>query len=715
VTIVGAGLLAALLLLGACRPPRFPRPPLPPRPGDGFVHPAWWRARQDDYLRFATAELQPGSILNVLAHVSRARRDRSYRPDLSAVTPAALASELARIDRMDDTTDFTMLYLINLWYAGRDLLPADTRVAIEQRMLAFKYWYTEPTPPGLTDNKWYWSENHRIIFHVIEYLAGQAFPDATFTNDGRPGRAHLADARARIEAWITEKARFGFSEWHSDVYYQKDVTPLLTLVEWAHDRALANRAAMLLDLVLFDVALHLQRGNMGVTHGRSYMKDKSRATDQDVFEIAKLAFDDTTKPYQSRGGAAAILARAERYRIPEVIRRVAVSERTMVDREHMNVPLDELAPVVDDPPAPYGYRFDDPENVPFWWERGALTVWQVVPLTLATADRYRLWDTELFRPYVELRDLTGGDPDVARRLAQALARMVALALLKEVDTYTWRSPHVMLSSAQDYRPGSFGEQYHAWQATLDEDAVVFTTHPKAWPQVGTRWPDSDGYWTGTGSMPRSAQHGAAAIHLYAPQFQPGSGPLRMFSYLPATHAYFPQERFDEVAQEGGWTFGRRGEGYVALWSWRPTRWRESQPGEFTNGLTRPFDLLAEGGADNVWVVQVGDRTRFGSFAEFRDRVRAAAPEVAPRPAVDGLPGGFDVRFVSPTEGEMRFGWTGPLVVGGRQVELHHGWRYDNPWAKVPFDTQRYTIRDGDAWLSLDFAANRRAAGTHPAR
>ena len=28
------------------------------------------------------------------------------------------------------------------------------------------------------------------------------------------------------------------------------------------------------------------------------------------------------------------------------------------------------------------------------------------------------------------------------------------------------------------------------------------------------------------------------------------------------------ERFDEVVQQNGWTFGRRGNGYVALWSWR---------------------------------------------------------------------------------------------------------------------------------------------------
>jgi anti-sigma B factor antagonist len=40
------------------------------------------------------------------------------------------------------------------------------------------------------------------------------------------------------------------------------------------------RSAML-DVLLYDLALHQVQGNVGVTHGRSYMKDKSRAADQE--------------------------------------------------------------------------------------------------------------------------------------------------------------------------------------------------------------------------------------------------------------------------------------------------------------------------------------------------------------------------------------------------------------------------------------------------
>ncbi len=379
---------------------------------------------------------------------------------------------------------------------------------------------------------------------------------------------------------------------------------------------------MVLDLLLFDLGLHLQKGNSGATRGRSYMKDKSVAEDQDVFGMAKLLFDDTSLPYQSGGDAGATLfARAHRYRLPAVLLRVARSHATSVDRERMGVPIDPHAPVTANPVAPYGYTFDDPANIPFWWERGALTAWQVVPTTIAELDRYNLWESDFFSPFKPLADIAGGDPAVARTLAQALASQISFGLLSEVNTITFRSPSVMLSTAQSWRPGDFSEQAHISQATLDEHAIVFTTHPKNEPQSGTQWPDSDGYWTGTGSLPRAAQHGAVSMSLYAPNFAPSGPPLDSFSYLDYTHAYFPQERFDEVVQADGWTFGKRGDGYVALWSWRPTHWRTyDDPGIFTHGLTRSFDLVADGGADNTWITQVGDAQTFGSFEQFRDAV-----------------------------------------------------------------------------------------------
>jgi hypothetical protein len=703
VTVVAIALSGCVPMGSAGPPPRH----------DGFVDARWLQAREDAYLQHATANVNPGDVIGVIAALERDRRDHHYTFDASRVTPDALRPILDRIHGFVDTTDFDVLYLMNLWYGYRDRLPRDTRAAIRHAFLEFKYWYTEPTPPNVVDNKYYWSENHRLIFHVDEYLAGQAFPGATFINDGRTGAQHRKQARARILTWMDEKVQFGFTEWHSDVYYQKDLTPLLALVEFAHDEKLVTRASMLLDLFFFDIASHLQRGTFGVTHGRSYMKDKSVATDEDTFAVSKLFFDDTSEPYQPGADPGATLfARAHHYRLPEVIRRVAVSRATSIDREHMGVPLDPLAPVVPDPVAPYGYDFADPDNVPFWWERGAQTAWQEVVTTIATLDRYNLWDSDFFAPFKPLRDAVGNDPDTARAFAQALAPMLGFALLTAVDTYTYRSPDVMLSSAQDYRPGMFGEQHHAWQATLDEHALVFTTHPKNEPQVGTQWPDSDGYWTGSGSLPRTAQHGTAAINIYAPQFAPPGPPLDAFSYLPYTHAYFPRERFDEVTGDGHWTFGRKGNGYVALWSWRTVHWRTLDPSQyFTHGLTQPFDLVASGGPDNVWIVEVGDPAHWNSFAAFRASLTDAPLHVTQLPRDGDKYGGFDVDYTSPSQGRMTFGWTGPLHVDGRTVALHGDRRFDNRWVRADFGATRYDVSDGVASLHLDFTADRRRVST----
>ena len=652
--------------------------------------------RQLAYLRHATETLSPGDALSVLAHFELAARDPSFSFDPSVVTPDAFAPVFADIDKFADTTDFTMLYLMNLREAYGDKLPPDTLAAIDKRFLAFKYWYTEPTPAGLVDNKYYWSENHRIIYHTIEYLAGLTFPDQTFTNDGRTGAAHAATAKQRILDWLDEKVRFGFSEWHSDVYYQKDIDPLLTLAEFAPDRDIANRAAMVLDLFMLDIALHLQHGNFGATHGRSYMKDKSTALDQDTFALSKLVFDDTTEAYTPGTDAGAVLfARATKYRVPAAITAIAKYDKPMIDTEHMNVPLDPSAPVTANPVAPYGISFDDPDNVPFWWERGAQTAWQVVPLTIQTLDKYGLWDSQFYKPFKPLRDAVGDDMDAARNLAQQLAPVLAFGLLSEVNTYTYRSADVMLSTAQDYRPGVFSEQTHSWQATLDEHAIVFTTHPKNEPQQGTEWPDDDGYWTGTGSMPRSAQHGTVSINIYNPQFTPLGPPLDSFSYLDYTHAYFPQEKFDEVVQRGNWTFGRKGNGYVALWSQHTPHWRDhTSDGTFTHGLTEAFDLVAPGKQD-VWISEVGDAAKWKTFDAFVNAVAAANVSVDSNQHVS---------YTSPTEGPLTFGWNDPLRLRNRTIALHPSERIDNPFVKVPFQGKRYNVKVNGDHLTLDFDA-----------
>jgi hypothetical protein len=690
--------------------------------GAGLVDPAWWRDRQDDYLRAATTRWAPHSPLNLIDHLEWAARDPGHRPPLAELTPAVVDRWCRRIDHWEDCADFDVLRLLTLWLGYRDALPDGVAAGMERRFLAFTYWYDDPHPPGVLDERWYWSENHRVIFHACEYLAGQAFGDRRFAVTGLRGREHLRRAEARLLAWFDEKARLGFSEWHSDVYYEKDLAPLVTLAEFADDPALAERAATFADLVLLDLALHHHRGNVGCTHGRSYMKDKSRAADQPVFAVVKLCFDATDEPWPLESGddrdllprneGATLLARARRYRPPEVVRRIAVSTEEFVDREHMGLALDPGEALTDRPTRDDGLRYDDPDLVPFWWDRGCLTPWQLVPLTIATLDRHHLWEAWLFRAFRTVREAFGDDPETWRRLSHDLQAMVNAGVLLEVETHTWRSAHGMLSTAQSYRAGCAGFQHHVWQATLDERAVVFTVHPGNEPTAHAGdWLDDDRYWTGSATLPRSVQHRHVAIHLYAPQFpDPGpDGPLAGFHYRPYTHAYVPTEYFDEVDGDGHWTVARRRSGLVALWSWRPVRWRHHDPATtFTNGLRGPFDLVADGGPDNVWVVEMGDTERWGDLAGFLAALRRRPVEVRDLGSWgDGTHRGFEVTYHSPTLGELRWSWDGPLMVEGAEVPIDAAPRFDNPFCRVERGATTVEVTAGDASFTLDLADGRR--------
>jgi hypothetical protein len=97
------------------------------------------------------------------------------------------------------------------------------------------------------------------------------------------------ESKTRILRWIDLKARTGFAEWDSNVYYDEDMTPLLNLADFAEDDEIRTRAAMILDVMFLDMAVDSYRGIYGSSHGRSYpgsisqwseRSDKWRAEDR---------------------------------------------------------------------------------------------------------------------------------------------------------------------------------------------------------------------------------------------------------------------------------------------------------------------------------------------------------------------------------------------------------------------------------------------------
>jgi len=96
-----------------------------------------------------------------------------------------ILESIRRINGRGDCSDFDLVGLLGLMYrhTGSSLFPSQLRQPLEECVLGFKYWHDEAGPNGLgsPDAMCYTTENHSILFHTCEILAGQLYPDRSFS------------------------------------------------------------------------------------------------------------------------------------------------------------------------------------------------------------------------------------------------------------------------------------------------------------------------------------------------------------------------------------------------------------------------------------------------------------------------------------------------------------------------------------------------------
>lgn len=603
-----------------------------------------------------------------------------------------LHATLDFIDARKDCADFALHAILRLLYGWprdgsvgsvgpRATSPVSDSLLRRARatVLGFKYF---PDESG-TDSLCTWTENHYILFTSAAYLAGQLYPDEGFANSGESGREKVERNRPRILRWLDLRFRTGFSEWLSHVYYDEDFAALLALYDFAADEEIRRRAAAVLDLLVLDMALNSFRGVFGSTHGRAYENTKKWAANEGTTDTAKLLFGMGI--FSGFDNMSAIAFALSRYRVPPAIEAVARALNApdgtaLVNRQRMGIRVAEL--------ERWGLRPDNFEDGMHALTLEAYLHPRTIVNTLRMFDVCNWWqnafldDFTAYRRVLKFLGLVGGLPWLARIFVRDVCRNTR----EEVNLYTYKTPEFMLSTAQDYRKGYGGDQQHIWQATLGPDAVCFTTHPAKLDGV------TPNYWAGSGLLPRAAQYRNVAIIIYRIRRIPALYvPVRHFF----THAWLPQDQFDEVVEKAGWIFARKGDGYLALRSQRPYFWNAGD--EASAAAARRAGVSLRGdpedvgrevvapGADNVWICQVGRRAEDGPFADFIARIVAAELDFD----------GAVVTFASPGNGRMRLGWEGPFCVDGVAIPLRGYPRYDNPFVHAEFDAAEIRVVAGE--------------------
>ena len=640
------------------------------------------------------------------------------------------ANEVLRILYLLDETPEHLLDKALLWRdadkLGRDAnYPARATEALHTSFTNFKYWFDDPfrceefggqskrIREQATDvekhinphekmesgqDMTYWSENHRLLFAAAEYLAGQYWPDELFISmrnhrkegpggAARPGdmtgKQHMSHARVRVLRWLNERLRMGFAEWNAPGYYVEDVLPLLNLVDFAADPEIRTRAAMVMDLLVFDLAVHSQSGAFAGSAGRAYFENKNCVWEQSIRDTAELLFGQLGH-FTEASNAAIFLATSPAYRPPDALIALATSAPPrFTSRSRVSINFDEA--------ADYGVGFSTADDMEFWWSRAAYFTKHTIIDSRRVATESGLLSTPPFSAILPQFEKIAKALDTADDIGHAFAGFLMSGPVGAIaggiggapergqqrrgcrrnvlSTHggIGAQPRQHLLPSHRRRHAGQRAELPAWAAQLPElpcvaalanGAMVWTSYPSAGSRLEFRlstasqspmmryvlslffgifayvninvdediFPanhDGPNWWTGNVVQPRVVQQGGAAITAYKAEG------IQELLFGERTHAWFPKSQFDETRgpdsarcnhDSARWFFGRSGDSYVALFCALETTWTD-------NGPWKDKEIRVEGDT-NVFITQIGSAAEFGSFEGFMAKVSRARVHIS---------------------------------------------------------------------------------------
>ena len=111
----------------------------------------------------------------------------------------------------------------------------------------------------------------------------------------------------------------------------------------------------------------------------------------------------------------------------------------------------------------------------------------------------------------------------------------------------------------------------------------------------------------------------------------------------------------------------------------------------TEGKDEDMEIIVDG-RQNIWIMEMGRKEEFGSFSAFVDSISSSNLKF----------GRNSVKYASPSQGHLEFGWNGHLKQNGEKLNLKKYPRYENPYCETPFGAKNIRIKYLDKELNLDF-------------
>lgn len=233
------------------------------------------------------------------------------------------------ISKRQDCSEFLMQALLRLmyWENTTPNLKSEIREMIKRTILGFRYWVDEPGTALMHMS----SENHRLLLHTSEFLAGQLFPTEEFTNSHQLGLYHAVKGRMYLTEWLRQRGKFGFDEWNSNCYYTVNIAALTNILDFTpeEDYKLRQMTKQILDYMFYILAEDTFHGIFGTTCGRTYASYIKYPDFQYTSAICWLLYGEGSLWGDSGMGVVSLATSS--YKLPEILSKIATDYSNTIE------------------------------------------------------------------------------------------------------------------------------------------------------------------------------------------------------------------------------------------------------------------------------------------------------------------------------------------------------------------------------------------------
>lgn len=411
-----------------------------------------------------------------------------------------------------------------------------------------------------SDGMCFWSENHALMFYICAYMAGERYPNDYFSRSKRTGAEVKEVALQRIHDWLDDVEHWGFEEFQSTDYMCVTMGALLNVVDYM-DEAESSRAKRLIDRLFEMFSYHSFKGAIITPQARIY-----RSVIMPIIQSAQALMHMINPQAPIGNNEWIVFLMNSKYELP------------------------------------YHYAANMERELEMEYTTGNAGI------SLFKQQHYMLTSVQSPR----------SDESAAYWRNISFDDHVDLDSNEYVKSFNER-----FHGTSKFEAGVYGYQQHLWYAALDNDTVVFSTHPgELADEVGMR----PGYWYGNGVMPAIRQERNKLAVIYN---------IEDDHPVTFSHLYFPMDKLEEVVQDGQWLFGRKHQGYIGIWC---NVQLEKHDDRLLNCEYRAY------GTASAYYCYLGDENNYNSWEDFMKSCKGLTPSFDESQLTLVDASGFELRY-----------------------------------------------------------------------